>query len=519
MPWKSDLTKKLPLVFLFIIFSCTIEQNNSLLNRVVIPQETLPKEKTDGFLILTNSGKQPEQAPIILVNNRTVSQGLIDSDINMSNISNYNPQKMNIEVDLNKSSAARGVDLVNFENYTKDDKRNFSIYFRNFTALNEPASKESIEFTLKKRVTIPETDSIELFIWSDINDVENSIEYINFLAESFFQIYKSMVSIFGDYWGENIYSNTIPWDNRDIHLLLTDIDRDKNQINPVSGNVYGYFDGNDLFQTMDSNGCINLVIDAYSYFASQNFKTAKNTAILKSTIIHEFQHLIHFYQKTLKTGDSDTFFNEMFSMIAEDILAKSHLGFQNNLEMSFVISPDVERVPVFNTSWANSSIFQWDTTRPLLESYGRSYMFGAYLIRNYKFQLIKEYLKSSKNGKEGLLEAMDTIDSSKKHSINSLLIDFGTAIIKSRSSDTASPHRLNNNTVQVIQNNEYELFPINVFSNFYINTFKSIPLEKSSELQTIKEESNTYIYLGKIDYSDKIYIENLGENTEYKIIF
>ena len=64
--------------------------------------------------------------------------------------------------DLNKSSAARGVDLVNFENYTKDDKRNFSIYFRNFTALNEPASKESIEFTLKKRVTIPETDSIEL---------------------------------------------------------------------------------------------------------------------------------------------------------------------------------------------------------------------------------------------------------------------------------------------------------------------------------------------------------------------
>lgn len=87
-------------------------------------------------------------------------------------------------------------------------------------------------------------------------------------------------------------------------------------------------------------GCSNagkyLYID--SHYADSNFN------LTVSTIIHEFQHLIHWGSKVMKTGCfSPNWYNEMLPMMSEDLFC-SKLGLTDE-------DNPLSRLPLFNANW------------------------------------------------------------------------------------------------------------------------------------------------------------------------
>ena len=50
--------------------------------------------------------------------------------------------------------------------------------------------------------------------------------------------------------------------------------------------------------------------------------TDRGPSVIIGTLAHEFQHMIHFYQKpVVRDADSESWLNEMASEVAEDLIA------------------------------------------------------------------------------------------------------------------------------------------------------------------------------------------------------
>lgn len=118
-------------------------------------------------------------------------------------------------------------------------------------------------------------------------------------------IYEWVTAIFGAEWGEHSFPEMIG-ENNQIHILLYDIDND----NSTTGGVLGYFWGKDNFKKSvmpNSNERVMFYIDAVL------LATPDWAGEIVSTLAHELQHMVHFYQKiVLKNARvSDTWINEM----------------------------------------------------------------------------------------------------------------------------------------------------------------------------------------------------------------
>ena len=96
-----------------------------------------------------------------------------------------------------------------------------------------------------------------------------------------------------------------------------------------------------------------------------------------SVLIHEFQHMLRFICDNIVKGiDTDVWYNEMMSLLAEDIFS----GYLN----LHIDSTAIKRLYFFKlftnwgvTCWNTSDFFLWQA------SYSVSYAFGSYLLRNY----------------------------------------------------------------------------------------------------------------------------------------
>ena len=118
-------------------------------------------------------------------------------------------------------------------------------------------------------------------------------------------IYEWVTALFGEEWGAHNLPELID-ENNQIHILLYDIDND----NSTTGGVLGYFWGKDNFKKSympHSNERVMFYIDAVL------LATSGWGGEIISTLAHELQHMIHFYQKiVLKNARvSDTWINEM----------------------------------------------------------------------------------------------------------------------------------------------------------------------------------------------------------------
>jgi hypothetical protein len=105
-----------------------------------------------------------------------------------------------------------------------------------------------------------------------------------------------------------------------------------------------------------------------------------------SVLTHELQHMINFNQKTIRpwlgtprvNQSSEAWYNEMLSMMAEDII--SPLIDITSTNQGHPIS---QKIPTFLGSYNRVGFTEWDTSDILSESYAAVFSFGAYLLRNF----------------------------------------------------------------------------------------------------------------------------------------
>lgn len=171
-----------------------------------------------------------------------------------------------------------------------------------------------------------------------------------------------------------------------VNIVIYDIGGDANSSS--GGGVVGYFYAKDYFP--DGTDIQKLTGKGYSqseqvlnysnegkYFYVDAKYAVNDTTMVYSTLAHEFQHMVHWNQKTMRQElESGSGFNEMLSMLCED-LVQSYLGLDDD------DSPKA-RLPLFEKCYPDAGLEYRDSSSYLtLLSYASNYAFGAWLSRNF----------------------------------------------------------------------------------------------------------------------------------------
>lgn len=266
---------------------------------------------------------------------------------------------------------------------------------------------------------------------------------VDALANSFLKeglendIYDWVTNIYGKAWGNDaqLTNHNLITSNNEITILLTDIDND----NSPNGGVLGYFYPKDNYKKSSfsgSNERIMFYIDSVM-FANHNNETWSLDDVwpkeIISTLAHEFQHMIHFYQKdVLLDTETETWLSEMLAESTEDLVAIKILNSGprgvNYLDGSAGETGNIlGRYPLFNshnteslTSWGNS-----------LSDYALVNSFGAFLLRNYGgADLFHNIVYNEYGDEEAIIDAIHQTSGELK-TFNDLLREWGIGVILS----------------------------------------------------------------------------------------
>ncbi|TVR67828.1 MAG: hypothetical protein EA427_12525, partial [Spirochaetaceae bacterium] len=243
--------------------------------------------------------------------------------------------------------------------------------------------------TLKE---IEERDGWRALFWvaDDLYNGDNEAELngaVAGLAADFLgsgdTIFPAVTATFGLPWGDPAYTNIIAAGTRDIHVLVYDISTG----NPGGGTVGGLFAPIDVFLNAKNN-LEKPSNEKLMFYMNGKELTGDNADYIRTTLAHEFQHMIHFYQRGVRRGADAAYpvwLDELASMTAEDLVA-SRIG---------VAGPAGIRMPDYNAWGALRELTTWPTSGAVdtLPYYGTSYSFGAYLSRVYGAPLFRVLLQ------------------------------------------------------------------------------------------------------------------------------
>ncbi len=266
-------------------------------------------------------------------------------------------------------------------------------------------------------------------------------------------IYEWVTSIFGAEWGTHPYTNLIPPDNS-VTILLYDIDRDVS----TSGGTAGYFWSLNNFKTSqytDSNEKIMFYADAVLYAQTPNTWDINDPwpSEIRSTLAHELQHMIHYYQKQIlfDANTTDTWLNEMCSLVAEDLVAdklgvngpRGYDSSDGSAGPSGITNPRLPRANYYN----DSSLIYWPPSsetdiNEFLIHYALSYSFGAYLSRNYGgASLFRKIVQNGADDHRAIETALEDLGYTEE--FGKLVRQWGVASILSSSTSAPAFHSLN----------------------------------------------------------------------------
>lgn len=310
------------------------------------------------------------------------------------------------------------------------------------------------------------------------------------LAGSNNDVYDWVTNIYGAEWGSHLYTELITAATADnnIHILLYDIDND----NSTTGGVLGFFWAKDNFKKTGTNGIaysnekIMFYIDAVMYATPDGTWgiTDSMPSEIISTLAHEFQHMIHFYQKSVVDGvsDSDTWLNEMCSLVTEDLLADklqvngprgvtySNSGAGSSLNTA-------GRLPLFNY-WNDAPLPVWLSGSNAIISYSVSYAFGAYLSRNYGGAALFQDIVKGVTGQSVYGDYRDVVEAVKAHggasgiTMSDIMRDWGAAVVLSSNTSISSSGKFKYNNgssfmTSTIGTITYNLGSINLYNYRY----------------------------------------------------
>jgi hypothetical protein len=152
-----------------------------------------------------------------------------------------------------------------------------------------------------------------------------------------------------------------------------------------------------------------------------------------STLAHEFQHMINFYQRNVKLRvRSDTWINEMLSVATQDLLA-TKIGESGIRNVDFNDGTAGEanningRFPDFNSN-NDKSLTEWTGG----VSYSLVGAFGAYLTRNYGGAKVLRDIQHYKNDNsiDSIVSAVNN-NGGKDKSFDDILKDWGIGVMLS----------------------------------------------------------------------------------------
>jgi len=234
------------------------------------------------------------------------------------------------------------------------------------------------------------------------------------MADKFELIYPIETSLLGDDFGG--------WDiDSKIQLLVYDIGYSS------SGTTLGYFWGKDM---RADNGSGQRSNEAAMFYLNGNANIFTNFGAdtLYSTLVHEFQHMIHHARKSMKGLNSAVWYNEMLSMITEDVISP-FIG----IDPKNPGHPIQKRIPGtsgFLNRYYSAGITEWGSSGNTLDSYAIAYAFGAYLLRNYGgASLLQEMLANNSIDIASVTAALRTVNADSELSFEEALRRFGEAMV------------------------------------------------------------------------------------------
>jgi hypothetical protein len=351
---------------------------------------------------------------------------------------------------------------------------------------------------------------------------------IDDLADQFLQpgsdndIYDWVTNIFGEEWGSNAqdHESDLIAATDEITIMLTDIDKD----NSPNGGVIGYFYAKDNYKQSvlsGSNETIMFYIDSVM-FANTDTSTTNWQKEIYATLAHEFQHMIHFYQKAvLYDATTDVWINEMLSETTEDLVATkiNHTGPRGvdpTDGSAGSAKNQLGRYPLFNR-YNTRSLSRWSNQ---LNDYSKVSAFGTFLVRNYGgAKVLHDILHTAKSH-------ADAVEAATGKSMRTLLSQWGTAILLSDRVRTAAQDHTTYNTGDFINNtysnSTYRLGSINLY-NYVLKDGFGNTIQEGPRIYTDDGTVQPHgIYLYKIGESlsgtVRIDFENLNGQTEVTLV-
>jgi len=347
---------------------------------------------------------------------------------------------------------------------------------------------------------------------------------IDALANSFLRVgadndvYDWVTNVYGQEWG-NQSNNALIGNTNEITILLSDIDNDNSQ----NGGVIGYFFPKDNFKKesiVGSNEQIMFYADAV-LFANGNNTWSINDFWPKemvSTLAHEFQHMIHFYQKSVLLTDetTDTWINEMLSESTEDLLAsKIHHTGSRGVDYRIGSAGEkgniVGRYPLFNAH-NTLSLTAWYGG---VENYSTVNAFGAFLLRNYGgAKVLHDIVHNNLTDKKAIMQAIHQTPQGQDKSFSDLLKEWGIAVL-------LSDH--DNLGVDIPHYNTGGYIPTSYNQSTYalgsVNFFNYTPTPSLSSSVGIVQSNANYYYKVGSNLTGKINIDlKLNGQTEATLI-
>jgi hypothetical protein len=389
--------------------------------------------------------------------------------------------------------------------------------------------------------------------WTDLsNDLLGKVNntMVNALANKFLKagdnndIYEWVSTIFGGEWGSHDFSNLIA-PNNEITIFLYDIDNDGIP-SSGEGRAVGLFDSTNNFTEetySDSNERIMFYLDAplFANDSDDNGSWDINADFwpneVVSTLAHEFQHMIHFYQKQVKnnSGGTDTWLNEMCSMVAEDLVSDKirangprGVSYSDGTAGTYPITADrLARYNYHNDEnlvyWPPNSL---DTPmEEFLKHYSLSYSFGAYLARNYNgpalFQNIVQNGYTNRQAVEAALTA-----GGYNIAFARALQRWGVAVLLSDRTNAPGNYRYNLGEffTSSLGGITYNAGSINLYNYQYTYSDPQLRGPKiytgsSIGQSTLNPASNTFYHAGSGLTGEKSWDITLPDNVEMSVVF
>jgi len=295
------------------------------------------------------------------------------------------------------------------------------------------------------------------------------------MAAKFDMLYPLTTNIFGYEYGGGPNGDGGRDSDKKIQILVYDI------LDGAGGqtNIGGFFWSKDYYTKaqLGSGYETNLA----EIFYINTWIAVDNPDFTYSALIHEFQHMIHFNRKNVEQGVSSlTWYNEMLSMMAEDIIAPLI-----SIDHTNSGHPISQRIPGFRSSYYKSGLTEWNDT---LDDYATKFAFGAYLMRNFSgAELLKRMIENDKTGTESITLALQEVSAGMN--FNQAFRRYGEAMIFNGSARPGGFLTFNETVKQTINLQDYTAYGFDIWDgsgltvNPSINTMRphSIVVQSKSE--------------------------------------